>query len=924
MNVLAQLNQLGQSIWYDYIRRQLLQSGQWNRLVAAGVSGITSNPTIFEKAIGGSDDYDAELLRLAEFTQDVSVLYDALAFEDIAAAADALRPVWERSLGRDGYASIEVSPELADDTAGTVREAHRIFARLGRPNVMVKVPATQAGIPAIRQLISDGVPVNVTLIFGLPMYDQVIEAYLTGLEERHHKGLPLHPVASVASFFVSRVDTLVDRLIAERGLDPGWQGKAAVANAKLAYQLFRQRFSDRRFAALEQAGARVQRPLWASTSTKNPAYPELLYVTELVGPDTVNTLPPATLEALMRYEGRLTVTVDQAVDAAKAHLDRLEASGISMSSVAQVLLNEGVESFANSFRTLRRGILDKRSRLYLAAHPPKWEPARPELASAFAQSLTEAKSARLGERLLARDLTLWPGPAEQLAASLGWITLPQWLQAQISTIEAFAQSVQREGFRDVVVLGMGGSSLISDVWTHSFPPAGLRLHVLDTTHPAAISRLASSLSMPHTLFLVCSKSGDTTETVLLYRFFWDLAAKTLGREPGAHFVAITDAETELAREAQERHFRHLFINPSDVGGRYSALSFFGMVPAALVGLDLNTILHRTQQLSEPDSKEDGVWLGTALGVAARMGRDKVTLWLPPSLAWFGDWLEQLLAESTGKDGRGLIPVAHEPALPAEDYGADRLFVRYRLAGQKDPRRDELREHLQTLGHPVIELVLADPYDLARECLRWELATAIAGHWLSINPFDQPNVQESKDNTKAMLARYQDEGRLPLPEADMVIQALSVRWHNLPTRPNSGLQDVWSAALAELSSSAYVAVMAYLDPSAEHWRILERLREVLARKTRRAVTVGFGPRFLHSTGQLHKGGPAAGLFIQLVDDAPPPLPIPETPWDFATVLRAQAAGDLAALARHGRRVVSFALQQHPRDQIEALTESLRRL
>ncbi|CAB1129193.1 Transaldolase [Candidatus Hydrogenisulfobacillus filiaventi] len=352
------LNELGQSIWYDNIRRGLLDSGELARLIEAGVSGVTSNPTIFEKAIGGSNDYDAAITELVRRGLDAQAIYDQLTLEDIGRGADLLRPVYDRTNGEDGYISIEVPPTLAADTPATVAEARRIFGTLNRPNVMIKVPATPEGIPAIRTLIADGVNVNVTLIFSLKTYDDVITAYWEGLEDRLQRGLPVDRVASVASFFVSRVDTLVDKLIDERGLDPALRGKAAVANAKLAYELFQRRSAEPRWAALAAKGARVQRPLWASTSTKNPAYPPLLYVDTLIGPHTVNTLPPQTVEAVLQSV-KVARTVDADLDRAHADLEALEAAGISMDWVTDQLMQQGVKAFEDSFASLMAGLEKK-------------------------------------------------------------------------------------------------------------------------------------------------------------------------------------------------------------------------------------------------------------------------------------------------------------------------------------------------------------------------------------------------------------------------------------------------------------------------------------------------------------------------------------------------------------------------------------
>lgn len=370
-NPLIELQTYGQSVWYDNIRRAMLTSGELQHLLDSGVLGITSNPTIFEKAIAGSTDYDAALRDLALAGRDLQSIYESLVMADIAAAADLLRPIYDRTKGRDGYVSIEVRPTLADDTAGTVAEARRLFATLGRPNIMIKVPATPEGIPAIETLIGDGINVNVTLIFALAAYDAAAHAYIAGLEHRAAAGGDLSKVASVASFFVSRVDTAVDRQLdaliksGRSHLQP-LLGKAAIANARLAYARFKEIFGSPRFAALRAKGAYVQRPLWASTGTKNPQYSDVLYVDELIGPDTVNTIPPATLAAFQDH-GRARPTLEAGLDQAKLSLKQLAEAGIDMNAVTQTLLTEGVASFTDSFEKLLANLDDKRAKLVAEA-----------------------------------------------------------------------------------------------------------------------------------------------------------------------------------------------------------------------------------------------------------------------------------------------------------------------------------------------------------------------------------------------------------------------------------------------------------------------------------------------------------------------------------------------------------------------------
>jgi transaldolase len=370
-NPLKELQKYGQSVWYDYIRRDMLTSGEFQRLINDGITGVTSNPSIFEKAITTSTEYDDALHALVHKTGDVHALYEALALQDIADAADLLRPIYDQTAGRDGYVSIEVRPSLAHDTEGTIAEARRLFATLARPNILIKVPATPEGIPAIERLIGEGVNVNVTLIFAISMYETVVNAYLAGLERRAADGHDLSSIASVASFFVSRVDTIVDQQLEElirsgrSDLQP-LLGKAAIANAKLAYVRFKELFAAPRFASLRARGARVQRPLWASTSTKNPKYRDVMYVEELIGPDTVNTIPPATLSAF-RDHGRVAPTLEAGVEEADETLKQLAAAGINYGAVTQKLLDDGVKAFADSFDQLLANLENRRARLLAEA-----------------------------------------------------------------------------------------------------------------------------------------------------------------------------------------------------------------------------------------------------------------------------------------------------------------------------------------------------------------------------------------------------------------------------------------------------------------------------------------------------------------------------------------------------------------------------
>lgn len=907
----------GQSLWYDNIRRGIIDSGELARLIALGITGVTSNPTIFEKAINGSDDYIPAIRRFADQGgTDVNALYDALVLEDIGRGADLLRPVYDSTHGGDGYISIEVPPSMAQETSRTVQEAHRLWDALKRPNIMIKVPATAAGIPAIQQLISEGINVNVTLIFSLKRYRQVIDAYLEGLRARQQKGLPLERIASVASFFVSRVDTLVDALAEKHGLPHELQGKAAVANAKLAYQAYLETFTGEDFRALKDGGAMVQRPLWASTSTKNPAYPDLMYVESLVGPDTVDTLPPATVDAVLDH-AEASRTVDQGIDEAKALLANLASHGISMDDVTEQLLQEGVESFRQSFVSLHQSLRRKCAEAVHLTHPPLFSLETAE--SDWKESLAELDRVRAVPRIFDHDASLWssePQHREIIAHALGWLNVIESVQEDLSNLEAYRDEVYSRGIRHIVVLGMGGSSLVSDVLVHSFQSEHpeIKLHVLDTTNPDAIQDLTDILDLSKTLFLVASKSGTTTEPNAFYHYFWDQCEKA-HLSAAEHFVAITDPGTKMEAEAKRQHFDRIFLNPADIGGRFSALSWFGMVPAVLYGLDVPELMARAHHMAEacrtPRAEDNpGARLGTALAILRAQGHDKVTFVMPPAVSHLADWLEQLLAESTGKQGTGLIPVAHEPSYDPHQYSKDRLFIVYHLAGTIQEKRAQA---LQAAGHPVIEITLADVYDLAQEFYRWEFATSVAGSLLQIDAFDQPNVQESKDRTRALLEQYAKTGTLPEEDAGVPDGNLTV----VSSQGAGTLDDHLKRLLNHLSQGHYIGLMAYINPTAEHDQRLADLREAITRRTGVATTLGYGPRFLHSTGQLHKGGPATGRYIQIVSQTGPSLPVPGDGYDFLTLEHAQALGDYQSLTSRERPCMRVLVQGPVSEAIQRL-------
>ncbi|MEA2571880.1 MAG: transaldolase / glucose-6-phosphate isomerase [Acidobacteriota bacterium] len=922
-NPLAELAKVGQSVWFDQMERKLLTSGKLQQMIDEDdLRGLTSNPTIFEKAIGGSEDYDSQLRELASKNKTRDEIYDELVLDDISKAADVFRPVYDRNNGGDGFVSIEVSPLLARNTEGTIEEAKRLFKLLGRPNVMIKIPATPEGIPAIEETIANGINVNITLIFSNDVYAQVIEAYLRGLERRAEKGKPIGDIASVASFFVSRIDAQADKQIearlkdatddAEKKALESLLGKVAIANAKLAYQLFKEIFESERFTKLRDKGARVQRPLWASTGTKNPKYSDVLYIESLIGSDTVNTVPPATYDAF-RDHGKVALTLEENVDDARHVLETFAAKGFSLPNITQQLTEEGVKSFDASFESLLATIEARRD-LAIRGMAERHTVHLATEQLLVDQNVQRADKEKFVERIWKKDATLWKNDDAHkkiIANALGWLTVVEEMQAGVKELVKFAKEIHGD-FDDVVVLGMGGSSLCSEVTRRVFgaKEGWPRLRILDSTVPSAVQKLEDQLNLERTLFMVASKSGTTTEPHVFHEYFYDRVKSVKGEKAGENFIAVTDPNTQLGKDAARDNFRKIFINPADIGGRYSALSYFGLVPAAISGIDVETLVDRAVHAAHvartPSVKKNPpAMLGVIIGTLAEQGRNKLTLITPPPLDTLGLWIEQLVAESTGKEGKGILPVAGEPPIDVASYGKDRVFVSVRLRGSDETAR--LRE-LADAGHPVIDLILEDTLDLGEIFFVWEFATAVAGAILGIDAFDQPNVQESKDNTKKLLDEFRTNGKLT--EQDVVGTPGDVTiYTSSGSRGPSGSGDprsTLSMLLSMVSAGDYVALTEYFPETPERDRLIAQIRETIASELHVATTTGYGPRFLHSTGQLHKGGADNGVFLQLTADDAIDLKIPGEPFTFATLARAQALGDFQSLASRGRRALRIHL------------------
>ena len=937
MNSLVDIRQFDQSLWLDFISRPILIDGKLqHRIQHEALRGVTSNPAIFAKSIGDTADYDSAIKALALQGKTTDEIYTSLAVADVQAATDLFRPLYDgEGHGSDGYVSLEVSPELVNDTEGTIAEGLALWKAVNRPNVMIKVPATLEGLPAIRRLIAEGVNVNVTLIFGLERYQRVAEAFIGGLEDRAKAGLPLARIDSVASFFLSRIDVLIDpmleKIAAEGGekgaLAQGLVGEVAIASAKQAYQLYKGIFSGPRWEALQAQGAATQRLLWASTGNKNPKYDNLRYVDGLIGPHTVNTVPVETLD-LFGKSGKVAVTIENDLDHAKEVLARLPELGLNLDELTQHLEEDGATKFKEPFGKLLQSIEKKRA----LAVQDQVDDANMELGqyqAAVDAQLTKFKADNFVQGFWDKKADLWTADEagqHSIRSYMGWLRVAETMVGAVPEIETFVNEVLAAGFKHVVVMGMGGSTMAPIVFKSSFPMGekGLPMSVLDTTDPGTVRAIEAAVPLADTLFIVASKSGTTAEPLAFGDYFYAKVKEIKGDKAGENFVAITDPGSKFVTDATAAKYRRIFLNFPEVGGRFSALTYFGLVPAALYGLPIGEILERAILMMRacgaygPTDQNPGLEFGTALGVLAAQGRDKLTIVVPDALHDLGLWLEQLLAESTGKEGKGILPVADEPLGDPSIYGTDRVFVYVGYKDQPDESNASKLRALAQAGHPVITLLMKDAFDLGQEFYRWEAATAVAGAVLQINPFDQPNVQAAKTATDQLMKAVETDGKLPEGEQPTASEN-GVDYYT--AAHGEGAAGVLQAFFAQAQPGDYVGLQAYLTETPAVSASLLELRQRVQQQLHLATTSGYGPRFLHSTGQYHKGGPNTGLFVQFTDNNPQDLALPGRSYTFGTFKNAQALGDLQALHDNGRRTLRVNLGDNAEQGLQTLLAAL---
>ncbi len=922
MPSLTKLHQLGQSTWLNYLRNSYIRSGELAEQVRDGVQGVTANALVYERAIAGSSDYDAEIRQAMVEGKPAREVHHLLMADDIQRAADVLHPVFEQSQHDDGFVSYEVDPAIFSDVTTAVAEIRHVAHLIDRNNVMVEIPATDVGIETIRALIADGVSINATHLFSPDGFERVMRAYSEGLDEyiRSHSVRRTAPTA-VASFSLSPIDAAVDPLLRIAGR-ADLVGRTAIAQAKMLYAHYRDMLTSPNWVELADKGARPLRPKWTRVTPRDFLYAPDHYVNQLIGPDTVMTFSRLTLNTF-RQQGQTTETLTTGLDAARAHLAELAALGIDLDAVSAKLLQDHLAASTRRFQALIDAVIDKRT-----AMDKEWRAYSMQLGAAegaVERGLQDLCQQQIICRIWAHDHTVWKPQPTEITNRLGWLQVMDTMAEQVGRLSTFAQQVVDEGYTHAMLLGMGGSSLGPELFEKTFgrasrpanaPVPALEMLVVDTTDADGIRAAEAAVDLTKTLFIVSTKSGGTVETLSAFKYFYNqLLAQVGAGRVGEHFIGITDPGSKIVAMAERYHFRDVFLNDPDIGGRYSALSYFGLVPAALVGTDVAELLERASIAAanasvchcEAIGDNLAARVGTTMGILAHAGRDKITFITSSPLASFGDWVEQLIAESLGKEGKGILPVVGEPLAPVDTYQADRLFVHLRLEG--DAQHDDFVSQLAAAGHPTITLQLKDIYDIGGQFFLWEMATAIAGHFMGINPFDQPNVEEAKVKARAIVAAYSDEGALPAGEfAELSPQSLS-------------------DFLEQAHPGDYVSLQAYVQATPDVDAALQALRQAIHLRTGLATTAGIGPRFLHSTGQLHKGDRGNGLFIQFVSDAVEDVAIPDeagsdvSSMSFNVLKKAQALGDAQALRDNHRRVISFEVGTSAAQAIQELAAKL---
>jgi transaldolase / glucose-6-phosphate isomerase len=922
MNLLSTLQSSKQSLWLDNIQKDFLMAGGLKKAIEKmGIKGLTSNPTIFENALLKSKAYDSTIIKLAKLNISAEAIFENLMIEDIKKAADILSDVYKKSEYTDGYVSMEIPPQYAYDYDKTIEEAETLWERTKRENLMIKIPATEEGVRAIKHLLSHGININATLIFSNERYLEVMTAYKQALQYRLNNSLSINKLTSVASFFVSRIDVQTDKLLdklAKKNIPMAEKikkvkGKIAVANSLIAYKKYKDFFSSPEFLALKDKGAKVQRLLWASTGTKSPAYKNTFYIDELALAGTINTLPDATLKAFISHGSVNKEKVELRVKEAQKTLLKLNNLGIDLETILHKLEEDGVKKFIKSYNHAVKYVLVKTQALSSAirGNMSKYSGAN---ISEIITSAKQLKKINFPKRLWLKDPSLWKDDTAHKAMIknyLGWLDIPYKMKDKVEEIQQLAKEVS--SFSHAVLLGMGGSSLAPEVFSSIFQKTrNPKLIVLDTTDPTQILTVTKEINIKKTIFIFSSKSGGTIEPNSQFKHFFNILIKNKVKNPGSHFIAITDKGSSLEKLGEAKKFRKIFINPSDIGGRFSALSYFGLVPAAICGADIKAIVDGAIKMANfcktSEIKQNpGAMLGAMIAGAWELGRDKLTVITPDKIKSFTLWIEQLIAESLGKEDKGVVPICQEKISRPEKYQADRFFVHIRLPKEQDKGIVRALASLAKAGHPVMEMRMENLNDVGAEFMRWEVATAAAGAIMRINPFDQPNVQDAKLLAGKLLDKIKKTGKIKIPKPNYsgkffdAFVSPEINTVTLNSKTETG-EDVCEKFFSAIKGKEYVGILPYLPYDKKIDDLLRKLRIAVKERSSSATLFGYGPRYLHSSGQLHKGGADNGVFIVLTNKPKKDIIIAGESYTFGQLEMAQAIGDFNALEAKKRRAL----------------------
>lgn len=946
-NSLWGLRGRGQGVWLCGLRRLLAKVDSLaGPAVSHGISGIETDLLMLAGAVERGPEYHDSLVSWANGVS-VARPVEALLIEEASIGARLLAPVYEETGGRDGYVSVDVDSSLANDAEEMSMAIRRLHSAIDEPNVIPRLPPTNSGCAVFEAFTAEGFSVHVGPIFSVAAVERVTEAFIRGALRLPKDIEEARGLASVISFGLASLDEAVDELLrawirtADKDMSGAESllGSAATAIAKVACRHQRDLLFQKLPESLRESGPRSLRLMWTDLATGDPRRRRLRYVHRLIGPDTVAAMPFGLMRDFA-FTGLAESTLGQRVDEAEEIIDEVTSLGIDLDAIGTELQERYI-----AHRRLQYGELDN---VILAAIEANVGGKRQvdEAASAIAPSSTselEVPSMLIAvkniddqfpTRLWLKDSSLWsddPTTQDSIRNRLGWLDLIESTLSASASSRRFAKQMNDGKADQVVFLGMGGSSLCAEVCRQVFGVEDV--WIVDSTIPTAVAAVAASVDLGRTLVIVASKSGTTIEVRALFDFFHERCTPMLD-QPGQQFMAITDPGTPLEQIAYEKGFRSLWLAPTDVGGRFSALSVFGILPMELMGIDSVAICTSARRMAASCAAgtstldNPGTRLGAALFNAYEAGRDKVTFACSPSLTAFGMWAEQLIAESTGKEGGGLIPIVGEPPGAADQYGDDRIFVALELAGEDDSGRNMWLDALRQEGHPVMKFVLDNRHQIGSEFVRWQIAVASAGSLMGINPFDQPDVQGSKDRTTAILDSYKAGtgmlNRAPIAmDVGWLVFADLERDEELARQQHGDGLDSWlSAHLGRAQVPDYVALQAFVSCEPRTLSAFQEIRRLLRERRGVATTLGWGPAFLHSTGQLHKGGPDNGIFLQITADDSEDIEIPGAGYSFGRLVRAQSLGDLAALEERGRRV----LRVHLRDAAsgaEALLEAADR-